>query len=64
MSDISKLQRRERAIAMRNLSDEERDELIDSAENVVDARARFGIIQRQVALRQEYRKPVKPRGAA
>jgi len=65
MSEPTKRERRARAKAMRELSDDDRDELIEAAGSVViDARARFGLVQRQVALRQEYRKPAKPSGVA
>lgn len=63
--DVPMRVKRQRAVAMRALSDDQRDELIAAAGRVViDARARFNDIQKQVALQQEYRKPAKPTGVA
>lgn len=65
MNSIPKGERLRRAAAMRALSDDQRDELIAAAgSKVIDARSRFDLMQRQVALSHEYRKPPKPRGSA
>lgn len=57
---------RQAAMAMKRLSDERRDELIEAAgDKVVDKRAYFADRQKQQALALAYRRPTpKPRGGA
>lgn len=61
MVDVVDIEKSRAAIAMRNLDEETRDNLIEDSDNVFDLRPKLEFDKKQKKLAEAYRKPIKPK---